>query len=124
MYARMNDILLATGLLTASAGFGVFAPRAFSNSLLGTSSGDAATSVIVRHWSLLLAIVGGLLIFAAYRADVRVPIMIAATIEKLILAALVVASPLRKRLVTVAIVGADVVMALLYVFMLAAPPSS
>jgi hypothetical protein len=44
--------------------------------------------------------------------------MLVAAIEKLVLGGLVVASPLRKRPPTVAVVGADTVMALLYIFFL------
>ena len=45
--------------------------------------------------------------------------MVAAIVEKLALGVLVVASPMRKRLVTVAVAGADAVMALLYIISLA-----
>jgi hypothetical protein len=120
----MSAVLIATGLLTALAGIGFVAPRAFFAILLGVRTNKATTILIARHWSLLLALVGGLLVYAAYHAEVRRPIMVVATVEKLTLAALIVASPLRGRVITVAAVSADVVMALLYVFFLMQPSSS
>jgi hypothetical protein len=117
----MNTFLIVTGLLTAVAGVGLFAPRPFAAILLGMVRYDSTTTLLVRHWSLLLALVGGLLVFAGYRSEAQVPVMVVATIEKLTLATLVFASPLRRRLITVAAVSADGVMALFYVFFLALP---
>ena len=51
-------------------------------------------------------------------SEVRVPVMIVAAAEKLVLGGLVIASPLRTRLVTLAVVSADAVMALLYMLLL------
>lgn len=112
-------LLLVTGVLTASAGVGLFAPRPLLGVLLGTERGDAAMLLLARHWSLLISLVGGLLIYAAYHPDVRVPVMVVAAAEKLVLAVLVAMSPLRRRMETVSVVGADVVMASLYVVYLA-----
>jgi len=66
----------------------------------GIDTSDAAMLLLGRHWSLLIGLVGGLLIYAAYHPEIRGPVMVVAAIEKLILAALVVASPLRNSLVT------------------------
>ncbi len=113
--AALNIVLIVTGTLTAAAGLGLLAPRQVSAFFFGMPADDATTILLVRHWCLLIALIGGLLIYAGSHAQVREPVMIAAAIEKVVLAALVVASPLRKRPVTVAIVSADVVMAALYV---------
>jgi hypothetical protein len=117
----MNAVLIATGLLTAAAGIGVVAPRGFLTILLGMKTNDPTTILLARHWSLLLALVGGLLVYAGYSGEARVPIMVVAIIEKLTIATLVVTSPLRRRLITVAAISADVVMALLYLFFLTLP---
>ena len=73
---------------------------------------------ITRHWGLLVFLVGCLLVFAGYHADVRVPVMLVAATEKLVLAAFVLTSPLRRQPLPVLIVSADTVMALLYVIAL------
>ena len=117
----MSFVLIVTGALTAAAGIGLLAPRQVLTLFFGMQTDDRTTILLVRHWCGLIALVGGLLIYAGSHAEVRVPVMIAAIAEKLVLAALIIASPLRKRLVTVAIVGADVVMAALYVTFLLRP---
>ncbi|MGA8099386.1 MAG: hypothetical protein WB810_12100 [Candidatus Cybelea sp.] len=115
----MNAILIVTGALTALAGVGLAAPRLVVRAVFGTTLADAATVLVARHWSLLIALVGGLLIYAGFHTEARVPIMVAAIVEKLALGVLIVASPMRKRLVTVAVAGADAVMALRYIISLA-----
>ena len=114
----MTAVLIVTGLLTAGAGIGLFAPQLLARMLFGAETNDPATILLIRHWSLLIALVGGLLVYAAYTPDARVPVMVVAVIEKFVLAALVLSGPLRKRRVVVMVVSADVVMALLYVYFL------
>lgn len=114
-------VLIVTGTLTAAAGIGMLAPRQVLTLLFGMRTVDRTTILVARHWCLLIALVGGLLIYAGSHAQVQVPVMIAAAAEKVVLAALVFTSPLRKRFVTVAIVSADVVMAALYVTLLLRP---
>ena len=86
--------------------------------LLGERTASPTTPLVARHWSLLVALVGGLLIYAAYHAEIRVPVMIVAATEKLALGVLVIASPLRTRPITLGVVCADGVMAILYVMAL------
>jgi hypothetical protein len=119
MEAYIDTILIVTGVLTLLAGAGLVMPHPVLRALFGLESSDAATMLIFRHWSLLIALIGGLLVYSGFHDETRIPIMVAAAAEKLVLAALVVASPLRKRLQIVLVVGADVVMALLYVIFLA-----
>ncbi|MGB8908654.1 MAG: hypothetical protein WCC84_07880 [Candidatus Cybelea sp.] len=114
----MNVILIVTGALTALAGIGLAAPKLVVRIVFGTTLADAATVLVTRHWSLLIALVGGLLIYAGFQTEARVPIMVAAIVEKLALGVLVVASPMRKRVATVAVAGADAVMALIYIISL------
>lgn len=119
MIQRMTGmLLLLTGGITALAGLGLIFPRQLLAVLLGDRTNEATTLLMARHWSLLVGLVGGLLIYAAFHPEVRVPVMIVAAAEKLVLGGLVIASPLRTRLVTVAVVSADAVMAFLYILLL------
>jgi hypothetical protein len=115
----MNAMLIVTGALTALAGVGLAAPRLVVRTVFGTALADAATVLVARHWCLLIALVGGLLIYAGFHTEARVPIMVAAIVEKLAFGALVVTSPMRKRLATIAVAGADAAMAVLYILSLA-----
>lgn len=110
--------LIATGVLTALTAIGLLFPHVLLGTLFGLETDDGTTLLLGRHWSLLLAVIGGLLMYAAYHPEVRTPVMLAAATEKIGLALLVVMSPLRKRAITMVAVGADLVMALLYVFFL------
>jgi len=112
-------LLLVTGILTAGAGIGMIFPRQLLEILLGDRTSEPTTLLMARHWSLLVGLVGGLLIYAAFHPEVRGPAMVVGAAEKFALGGLVLASPLRRRVLTMAIVGADAVMALLYVAFLA-----
>jgi hypothetical protein len=86
--------------------------------LLGEKTNDTTVILMARHWSLLVALVGGLLIYAAYHPEARVPAMIVGAAEKLVFGVLIIASPLRRRRLTLAVVCADAIMGLLYVLIL------
>ena len=58
----IGTILLVTGALTAAVGVGVVMPRQLLALILGENTSDATVILIARHWSLLVALVGGLLI--------------------------------------------------------------
>ncbi|MGA8797985.1 MAG: hypothetical protein WB526_13095 [Candidatus Cybelea sp.] len=73
---------------------------------------------MARHWSLLAALVGGLLMYAGYHPEARLPAMIVGAAEKLVFGILVIASPLRRRRLTLTVACADAVMGLLYVLIL------
>jgi hypothetical protein len=119
-----GTILIVTGILTAAAGLGVFAPGPLLKVLLGVKTSDAATMLMARHWFLLVGLVGGLLIYAGYYPQARAAAIFFAIVEKVALGALVLASPLRRRPATVFFASADAVMALLYVIILASAASS
>ena len=112
-------ILLVTGGLTALVGVGLVLPRQILNFLLGKRTDDPVVLLMARHWSFLGALVGGLLVYAAFHPEVRVPAMAVGAAEKLALGVLVVASPLRTRLITMAIVCGDAAIALVYIVLLA-----
>ena len=68
--------------------------------------------LMARHWSLLAALVGGLLMYAGYHPEARLPAMIVGAAEKLVFGILVIASPLRTRRLTLTVACADAVMGL------------
>ena len=99
-------------------GVGVAIPRQLLAFLLGETTSDTTVILMARHWSLLAALVGGLLMYAGYHPEARVPAMIIGAAEKLVFGILVIASPLRRRRLTIAVACADAVMGLLYVLIL------
>ena len=107
-------VLVVTGALTAGLGFGVIVPGTLLRILLGADHPDATSRFIARYCFLLGALVGCLLIAAAAQPALRVAAMSVAAVEKLGFAALVLASPLRYRALTMTFVAIDTVMVLLY----------
>ncbi|MFZ0682918.1 MAG: hypothetical protein WAM84_08565 [Candidatus Cybelea sp.] len=99
-------------------GVGVVIPRQLLAFLLGETTSDTTVILMARHWSLLAALVGGLLMYAGYHPEARLPAMIVGAAEKLVFGILVIASPLRRRRLTLTVVCADAVMGLLYLLIL------
>jgi hypothetical protein len=90
MHAHLSSILLVIGLYTALALPQVFAPRLFLEKVtFGVQSSDPLTLLLARHWALLAALLGGLLIYAAYHPEVRAPAMLIVAVEKFALAGFV-----------------------------------
>jgi hypothetical protein len=120
---QTGAILIVTGAITACAVAAVFAPVAVLRLLFGATRPDQLTIMIARHWALLVTLVGGLLVYAAYHPEVRLAVMIAAIVEKLAIGVLVFASPWRRRLSAATVAGGDTVIALLYIWILWGGPS-
>lgn len=115
---QTGAILIVTGALTACAFGGVFAPVAVLRLLFGVTRPDQLTIMIARHWALLVSLVGGLLVYAAYHPEVRPAVMIVAVVEKLAIGVLVFASPWRRKLSAATVAGGDTAIALLYIWIL------
>ncbi len=105
-------ILIVTGAITMGACVGVLAPVTILRILFGERDPDSASILITRHWALLVALVGGLLVYAGYHAEARLPVMIAAIAEKLAIGALIFSSPLRHRAAAAVVAASDTAMAL------------
>src|SRR5436309_14156347 len=95
--AQIELILLITGLATAGALVLFVAPVPMMKLLFGQAPSDALSLLIARHWGLLVGVVGALLTYAAYHAEVRVPTLIVAILEKAAFALGIFTSPFRRR---------------------------
>ena len=116
--AHIELILLITGLATAGVLVVSVAPVSVMKVLFGQAPSDALSLFIARHWGLLVCLVGALLIYAAYHAEVRVPTLIVATVEKAALVVGVLMSPFRQRPAVLAMALADAGMSAVYVMYL------
>src|SRR5438067_216760 len=95
--AKIELILLITGLVTAGALSLSLAPVTMMKMVFGRAPDDALSLFIARHWGLLVCLVGVLLIYAAYHAETRVPTLIVAIGEKAAFALGMFTSPFRQR---------------------------
>lgn len=116
--AHVGQILIVTGLLTIGAIAFFLMPAAMLKLVFGVAETDLATRTIARHWGLLVALVGALLVLAGHHPEVRVPVMVVAATEKLAIATLVLSSTLRQRSLPLMIASSDAVMAILYLIAL------
>jgi hypothetical protein len=116
--AQIQLILLITGLVTAGAIVLFLAPVTVMKRLFGQAPSDALSLLIVRHWGLLVCLVGALLIYAAYHTEIRVPTMIVAIVEKVAFVLGMLISPFRRRPSAVLIGVADGSMAAVYLMYL------
>jgi len=116
--ARIELILLLTGLATAGALALVLAPVTMMKLFFGQAPSDALSLLIARHWGLLVCLVGALLIYAAYHAEIRVPVLIVASAEKAAFALGMFLSPFRRRPTVLGMALADAGMATMYVMYL------
>src|SRR5437762_980418 len=89
--------LLVTGLATAGVVALAIAPATMMRAIFGQPPADDLALLVARHWGLLVGLVGGLLVCAAYRPEMRPPILTAAIVEKAAFALAVLASPFRRR---------------------------
>ena len=112
--AHIELILLITGVATAGVLVVFVAPVPVIKVLFGQAPSDALGIFIARHWGLLVCLVGALLIYAAYHAEVRAPTLIVAIIEKAAIVLGVLISPFRQRPTVLAMVVADATMAAVY----------
>ena len=118
MTEHIKQILIVTGLLTMTALASVVMPSTILKRVFGVENPDAAAIVLARHWGLLVALVGSLLVFAGYRPDIRIPAMVVGATEKLAIGAFVLATPLRRRGVLMMIAAGDALMAIIYLIVL------
>jgi hypothetical protein len=116
--AHIELVLLLTGLATAGALVLFLAPATMMKMLFGQAPSDALSLLIVRHWGLLVGLVGALLFYAAYHAEVRVPTLIVAIVEKAAFALGVLISPFRRRPTVLGMALADAGMGALYLMYL------
>jgi hypothetical protein len=111
-------ILLLTGLATTGAFVLCLAPETMLKMTFGQSPADALGILIVRHWGLLVGLVGILLIYAASHPDTRVSTLIVAIAEKAAFALAIFISPFRRRPAVLVMALADSGMAAVYVIYL------
>lgn len=108
-------LLAASGAATALVGLIAFiAPRPFLRLVLKVDAIDGATLFLVRHWGVLLAVIGALIVYAAYAPAARPAILAAAIIEKFVGGLLIFIGPAQRTAPLTAIAVADGLLAACY----------
>ena len=109
-------ILIISGLLTAGAGVvALLFPHFQLRSTFGVENPAGIAVFFVRHWGALIFVVGYLIIYSAFAPAIRVPVLIAAAIEKFAVGWLVFFGPIKRTSGMTTIAVGDGVFAILYV---------
>ncbi len=109
-------ILVVSGAVTAAAGaMALLFPKQLLRVAFAVRGADGALLFFVRHWGVLLLVVGLALVHSAYYPETRFPILWAAAIEKFAIVALIFFGPLKRTAAMTVIAIADCAFAILYV---------
>lgn len=79
---HIRVILLVSGVFTLMPIVQLLLPQIGPKLLFGIEPPEGAGGLFTRHWSLLAPCFGALLIYAAWHAEIRTPLMLLAAIEK------------------------------------------
>ena len=110
----IHPILLVTGAITCSMIAGVFAPGVVLKYCFLENRPSPAQMLMIQRWFLVVALIGSLIVYAAYQPAIRSTTLTVAIVEKFSIGVLLAANPARNwRLAGIATV--DGIMGALYV---------
>jgi len=89
---NMKWIMLASGALTFTMVFAAITPQLALNSMFGSSLDGPLAEVVVRNWGVLIALIGGMLIYGAYKKEVRNLVLSVAILSKITFITLVISN--------------------------------
>jgi hypothetical protein len=87
--------MVVSGILTATMIYAAVAPEAALQSTFGETLDDPLAKIIVRNWGALIAFVGGMLIYGAFRPAVRSLVLIVVGTSKVVFIVLVLSQGTR-----------------------------
>jgi hypothetical protein len=113
-------ILALSGLATGGAGLAAAAlPVKLLRAVFGVAEPEPATLFFVRHWGVLIAVVGALIALSAGAPQLRPAVLGAGVVEKAAVVVLVLFGPLDRTAGMTAAAAFDGILALAYVAILA-----
>ena len=114
-------IMLVTGVITCSMLLATVNPQAGLMNTFGASIDGPIAEIVVRNWGALIGLVGGMLIYAAFKPELRAFVLVIACISKLTFISLVLTfgSQFMGKAI-VAVVFDSIVVALYLVYLFAA----
>ena len=87
--ANMKWIMILCGLLTSTMIYAALSPAKALESTFGESLSGPLAELIVRNWGALIAMGGGMLIYAAFRPSLRPIVLVFTGLGKALFVALV-----------------------------------
>jgi hypothetical protein len=86
--AKMKWIMLVSGVLTCTMVYAAVAPQAALRSMFGDTLEGPLAEIVVRNWGILIALIGGMLIYGAFDSYSRRLVLIVAGLSKVAFIAL------------------------------------
>lgn len=83
-------VMLASGILTFTMFYGMFAPQAALESMFGASFDGTLANIIIRSWSALVGLIGVILIYGFFSLHNRLFALSVAALSKVIFVSLIV----------------------------------
>jgi hypothetical protein len=117
--AYIKPILIVSGVATAAAIAVFFAPTSVLDMYFDNVPSDALSLAIARHWGLMIFCIGALIVWAAFRPELRTPVLIFACLEKIALVIAVFALPLQAKPQASVVALSDATFTVLYLLYLA-----
>lgn len=111
-------IMLVSGIFTCSMLLATIAPQFVLLQTFGVTMDAPLANIVVRNWGFLIALVGALLIYGAYKPESRTLILVIASISKLVFIVLVLIFGRAYLGKAGLAVGFDIIVVLLYVIYL------
>lgn len=115
-----KPVLIVSGLVTCTMAYAAIDPAGALASTFNSSLDGPAAEVVVRNWGVLITLIGLMLIYAAFKPQVRGLVLTVATVSKLTFAGLILsqADAFAGGSALMA-VGVDAVFILLFLWLLA-----
>ena len=108
-------IMLVSGALTFMMVYAAIAPDAAMRATFGETLDGALAEIVVRNWGVLIGLVGAMLIYGAFRPDVRALVLVVAGVSKLAFIGLVLVHGQAYLATAGLAIGVDLVMVGLFV---------
>jgi hypothetical protein len=90
-------ILIASGIITAGGGIAaLFSPGLFLRFGFGDENPTGSALFFVRHWGVLIAAVGALIIYSADAQAIRTSVLVAPAAEKFAMGLFVFFGPVKR----------------------------
>ena len=87
---KIKWVMILSGLLTLTMVQAAIAPKAALLSTFGDSLQGPVAEIVVRNWGALIALIGAMLIYGAFRPHVRKLVLSVAALSKITFIALIV----------------------------------
>ena len=113
-------VLGASGIVTAGGGLAaLLSPHLLLRLVFGVESPQNVAVFFVRHWGVLIVVIGALIALSASSTEIRTPVLVAAAVEKFAIGFFAFFGPVKRTSGMTVMATVDGLFAILYVAYLA-----